>query len=157
MMRTNKVRQRRKFMRFAPPEVSLTPLIDTALTLLIIFMVTTPMIHNAIKVDLPKEKVNLAHGKAQEGGTEPQELVVSVDEKGIVFVNNMLVELDSLGKTVSEVLAQAKSDGEKSVWVRIDKANSCNMLIGVIDRLKLIDGVKDVKVATTQKQAVQAA
>ena len=35
-------------------EISLTPLIDMALTLLIIFMVTAPMLNNAIKVELPK-------------------------------------------------------------------------------------------------------
>ena len=34
-------------------DVSLTPLIDTALTLLIIFMVATPMMRNSIRVTLP--------------------------------------------------------------------------------------------------------
>ena len=48
------------------PEITLTPLIDTALTLLIIFMVTTPMMHNAIKVNLPRGNVKEDRGSKQE-------------------------------------------------------------------------------------------
>ena len=59
---------KRRRARPSPQEISLTPLIDTALTLLIIFMVTTPMMHNAIKVNLPQGKSNEAGGQ--------QELVV---------------------------------------------------------------------------------
>ena len=44
-------------------DVNLTPLIDMALTLLIIFMVTTPMMQNSIRINLPK-------GHAKEGGTQ---------------------------------------------------------------------------------------
>ena len=64
MRRGNKKRTR----RFSTPEISLTPLIDTALTLLVIFMITAPMIHNGIKVDLPQ-------GNSKEVGSQ-QELVV---------------------------------------------------------------------------------
>ena len=66
--------KRRKKSLAPSLEITLTPLIDTALTLLIIFMVTTPMIQNSIKIDLPK-------GAAQEAGKEQQEIVVSIDKK----------------------------------------------------------------------------
>lgn len=134
-------RRRNKRTGYTPPEVTLTPLIDTALTLLIIFMVTTPMINNAIRVDLP-------HGQAQEGGKEPNRLVVAIDKDENVFFNNMPVTLDQVGKEVKEYLAQMATQEEQRVWVNIDKTNSCDTLIKVIDSVKVIGGVKDVAVAT---------
>lgn len=145
---SSRTRNNRRRRQITVPEITLTPLIDTALTLLIIFMVTTPMIHNnAIKVDLPK-------GQAQEGGRDQQELTVTINQQGKIFFNNKSVTLDALGKTVKEHLAQ--SSQEKSIWVKIDANNTCDTLIGVIDRIKVIGGVKDVKVAT-QRPAAPAA
>ena len=39
-------------------EVNVLPLVDVALTLLIIFMVATPMMHNIIKVELPSSRID---------------------------------------------------------------------------------------------------
>lgn len=139
----SKQSRRKKRNRMVQPEISLTPLIDTALTLLIIFMVTTPMIHNAIKVNLPK-------GQAQEGGKQPQELVVSIDSKEKIYVNNTPVALDALGTEIKKLVQQKQND--KSVWVKVDGASSCDTLVSVIDRIKFVGGVKDVRVAT-QKMA----
>ena len=56
------LRRSRRSSSMGIPEITLTPLIDTALTLLIIFMVTSPMINNGIKVDLPQGKVQEIQG-----------------------------------------------------------------------------------------------
>ena len=59
----------------------MTPLIDTALTLLIIFMIATPVLQNAIKVTLPR-------GNAQEEAHNNQhELVVFIDKNGDFYIN----------------------------------------------------------------------
>lgn len=134
-------RRRNKRSGYTPPEITLTPLIDTALTLLIIFMVTTPMINNAIRVDLP-------HGQAQEGGKEPMHLVVAIDKDENVFFNNLPVTLDQIGSQVKLYLANSGTQEEQRVWINIDKTNSCDTLIKVIDSIKVIGGVKDVAVAT---------
>lgn len=133
-------------------EITLTPLIDTALTLLIIFMVTTPMIQNSIKIDLPK-------GAAQEAGKEQQEIVVAIDKNEMVYCNNKPVTLDTLGTVIQECLSStAYAHTPKRVWVRVDRQQSCsaNILISVIDRIKVVGGVKDVAIAT-EKLATQAA
>src|SRR5271156_5717513 len=70
-------------------DISLTPLIDTALTLLVIFMVATPMMHNAIKVSLPK-------GNAKESLSTKQNLVVSIDKSGTIFFDNVKHNSESL-------------------------------------------------------------
>lgn len=134
-------RRRNKRSTYTPPEITLTPLIDTALTLLIIFMVTTPIMNNAIRVDLP-------HGQAQEGGKEPNRLVVAIDKDENIFFNNLPVTIDQVGNQIKMYLANLASQEEQRVWVNIDKTNSCDTLIRVIDSIKVIGGVKDVAVAT---------
>lgn len=138
--------KRRKKSLTPSLEITLTPLIDTALTLLIIFMVTTPMIQNSIKIDLPK-------GAAQEAGKEQQEIVVAIDKNEMIYCNNKPVTLETIGQTIKECLAantMQNSREAKRVWVRVDRQQSCsaNILISVIDRIKVVGGVKDVAIAT---------
>lgn len=129
------------------PEVGLTPLIDTALTLLIVFMVTTPMLEHAIRVDLPK-------GALKEGGKEPQELIVSIDKKGALFFNNRPVTLATLGKEVQEAASRLRKPAEKSVWLFVHgDTTTVTTLSAVIEQVKGIGGVKDVKIATDAKVA----
>lgn len=132
--------RRRKKLENTAVEVSLTPLIDTALTLLIIFMVTTPMLHNAIRVDLPK-------GNAQENDNQVQEFVVTIDKESNMFFNDRPITLDTLGTVIKDQLAQSTGNS-KRVWIKIDKANSCDTLIGAIDCIKVIGGIQDVAVLT---------
>lgn len=144
--------RRRKKNLTTTLEITLTPLIDTALTLLIIFMVTTPIIKNSIKIDLPK-------GAAQEGGREQQELVVAIDEHENIYCNNKQTTLDALGTEIKNCLAASGMNNEtKRVWVMVDRKQSCsaNILISVIDRIKVVGGVKDVAIAT-EKLSAQAA
>ena len=144
MSRSSRKFRRRRLQKSAF-EISLTPLVDISLTLLIIFMVTTPMLHNAIRVDLPK-------GSAQEGENKQQELVVTIDKDSNMFFNDKPVTLDTLGPTVKDYLVHSSDSTDKRIWIKIDKANSCDTLIGTIDCIKVIGGVQDVAVLT-QKAA----
>ena len=141
---------RRRKRSLAPAlEITLTPLIDTALTLLIIFMVTTPMIHNSIKIDLPK-------GAAQEAGKEQQDIVVAIDKEEKIYCNNKPVPLENVGQEIKQCLASLSNPAQaKRVWVRVDRQQSCsaNILISVIDQIKVVGGVKDVAIATEKIKA----
>ncbi|PCI74500.1 protein TolR, partial [Candidatus Dependentiae bacterium] len=53
------------------PEIVLTPLIDVALTLVVILMVVSPIIKNGIKIDLPE-------GKSMEVSAQ-QEIVIAIN------------------------------------------------------------------------------
>lgn len=117
-------------------------------------MVTTPMIQNSIKIDLPK-------GAAQEGGKELQAVVVSIDKEEKIYCNNKPVTLETIGQEIKNCLASTDMNNTqeaKRVWVRVDRQQSCsaNILISVIDRIKVVGGVKDVAIAT-EKLAAQAA
>jgi biopolymer transport protein ExbD len=121
------------------PEITLTPLIDTALTLLIIFMVTAPMINNAIKVDLPK-------GKAQEVADNTQELTVFINKDEKLFLNGTAIDssqelIDSIKKTIGK-------NKDRTVCVKADKLVKYGHVIELIDHIKVVGGVSYVVLAT---------
>ena len=149
-------RNRRK-KSFAQPEITLTPLIDTALTLLVIFMVTTPMINNSLKVDLPQ-------GNAREAGSKPPEIVVRISRQpntqtntfeNVVYINNetKALALNELGTAIQKCAAAlpVKENKQKPrVWVTFDKNEQClaETLISVVDHIKVAGGIQDVAIAT---------
>lgn len=64
-------------------EINVVPYIDVTLVLLVIFMVTAPLFHQGVEVDLPS-----APAKQIEKADENQEpLIISVNQAGQVFVN----------------------------------------------------------------------
>ncbi|MGB8366759.1 MAG: biopolymer transporter ExbD [Candidatus Babeliales bacterium] len=134
----------RKRKRVMLTEISLTPLIDTALTLLIIFMITTPMMQNSIRVDLPK-------GQAKETNDMQQELIVYVKKDGTLFFNEQAVEIGELIKQVKNVIG---SNQEKTIFVKADQAVSYGTVIELVDQIKIVGGVKYVALAT--KKSTQA-
>ncbi len=123
-------------------DISMTPLIDTALTLLIIFMITTPMIQNAIRVSLPK-------GKAKEDAGAQQELVVYVDKDKKLFFNG--TELSS-EKIVVQLKERVGTDQNKLVYVKADQAVPYGTVLELVDRIKVVGGISHVVLAT-QKYA----
>lgn len=121
-------------------DISLTPLIDTALTLLIIFMVATPMMHNAIRVTLPK-------GDAKETGATKQELVVFINKEGLIFFNDKQMSFDDL---IKELNILSKSLQDRTLFVKADTGTSYGLVIELVDRIKMVGGIKYVALATTQ-------
>lgn len=131
----------RRRAKKAMPEVTLTPLIDTALTLLVIFMVASPMLHNAIRVTLPK-------GQAKEDGGVQHELVVTVDKEGKLFFNDEPVKnTENLIALIKKIVAQ---DKDRTVFVKADEAVRYGKVLELVDDIKVIGGVSYVALATQQ-------
>lgn len=120
------------------PEITLTPLIDTALTLLIIFMVTSPMINNGIKVDLPQ-------GKAQEVQGLQEDIIVHVDKQRHIYVNGDLVKKDQFISSLKKKIGNQK---HKTVFVKGDGDVAYKDVISVVEEIKLVGGIDRVALAT---------
>jgi len=133
------IRRKRK-KAAAINDIPLTPLIDTALTLLIIFMVTTPMMQNAIKVTLPE-------GQAKEAEGTKQELIVYIDKDGKLFFNGVPVTKDNIAATVKQKIG---NDTQSTVFVKADKSVSYGLVIQTVDQLKMAGGIKYVALATSK-------
>jgi len=129
-------RTKRKVRKFVMPEVSLTPLIDTALTLLIIFMVTAPELQRGIKVDLPKGNSKEAQGK--------QELVVTVTKTSKLFFNSFPIERKDLCASVKKDMGNRE---DLPVYIRADEGIAYGKVIEIVDELKQA-GIRYVAMST---------
>ena len=61
-------------------EISITPLVDVMLVLMVVFIPTAPLLNNAVRINLPQTAATSAPD-AQKA------LTVSVDNAGIVFID----------------------------------------------------------------------
>ena len=92
-------------------EMNVTPLVDVMLVLLVVFIVTTPMMTNAIKINLPT-----TDAVATEKKKDP--VVVSVDQDGKFFLAKNEVAPELLEKSLQDVKAQ---DPEVRVQLQADE------------------------------------
>ncbi|MGZ5049540.1 MAG: ExbD/TolR family protein [Methylobacter sp.] len=91
-------------------EINVTPLVDVMLVLLVVFIVTAPLLTQAVHVNLPKT--------AETAPPEEKEAVyVSVDAKGKVFIDKTEIALESFEK---ELLARKAADPEIALNLNAD-------------------------------------
>jgi biopolymer transport protein ExbD len=92
--------------------INTTPLVDVMLVLLIIFLITIPVVTTSIPVQLPKETNEVRE-------TKPENIVISVDQKGGIYWNelkiaNTVALIDRLKKIavlVPQPEVQIRGDG----------------------------------------------
>jgi biopolymer transport protein ExbD len=130
------LRSRRKTRVHASPEISLTPLIDTALVLLVIFIIATPMMHNSLKVNLPK-----GYMKEEQQGAQAEDLVVSVDAHKVIMLNGKKVSLESLIPELEQKIGTKK---DQKVYIHCDKDLPYGFAYTVADSIKYLAGVEHV-------------
>jgi biopolymer transport protein ExbD len=70
-------------------EINTTPLVDVMLVLLVIFIITAPLFHQAVPIDLPKVDATRLEDK-------PQVIQLAIDEAGIIFWNGEAIHRDAL-------------------------------------------------------------
>jgi biopolymer transport protein ExbD len=92
-------------------EPNVIPLVDVMLVLLIVFMITIPVITQAVKIDLPKQ----VH---QPTVTNPENINLSIDFDGTVYWNESKIERDTL---LNYLLQEAVKDPQPEVHIRGDK------------------------------------
>jgi biopolymer transport protein ExbD len=91
-------------------EINVTPLVDVMLVLLVVFIVTAPLLTNAIPINLPKTEA-----VARVEQKDP--LVVSIDGAGKLFINKDEIQPDLLEFNLKS--AKAK-DPEVRVQLQAD-------------------------------------
>lgn len=121
------------------PEVNVIPLIDVSLMLLVVFMVTTPMLQHGIKINLPQ-------GQSQELKDAKQELVVFIDKHEKIFLNDVEISQDALLSTLQKKVQVGRN--KRAVFVKGDRAVPYGKVIECVDRIKSVEGVEYVGLAT---------
>ena len=114
---------RKRSGRYKPlAEINVTPLVDVMLVLLIIFMVTAPLLSNAVNVDLPKTA-------ASEVSQDDKPLNVSVTAEGKIFLMDEEISQPDLMTKLSAIAKDAK---DRRIYVRGDKAIGYGKMLEVM-------------------------
>jgi len=107
-------------------DINVTPFVDVMLVLLIIFMVTAPMMMQGVDVSLPE-------ATAEPLESEKEHLIITIDTKNQVFINDFQVSVDGLGEKLKKIL-EGRSDRE--VFLKADKDISYGTVIQVMAEIK---------------------
>ena len=118
-------------------ELNITPLLDLAFVLLVIFIITTTPIVNDLDVTLPT-----ATQRAKD--PKPDVNYVTVESSGKMYLNQREVDLDSLRE---KLLAMRVDDPNLNVVVRGDAHTKYQRVVGVMDVLQQVNLAK-VNLAT---------
>ena len=112
----------------AMAELNVTPLLDLAFVLLIIFIITTPLMENNIPMQLPS-------GSEHAGSApDPKSIrTVSVDAHGQIFLESQPIELPALEK---ELEAFKRDTPDAAVVVKADKSLRYQQVVDVMDVLE---------------------
>lgn len=127
-------------------DINVVPFIDVMLVLLVIFMITTPLLTQGVKVELPKTQAKAITDQQKEP------LIVTVDASGNFYLNlsdkpNQPVTVRVLSNLVSTQL-QAKQEGEqRPVLVRGDKSVNYGKIVEAMVLLQQA-GAKSVGLIT---------
>jgi biopolymer transport protein ExbD len=91
-------------------EINTTPLVDVMLVLLVIFIITAPLFHQAVPIDLPKVDATRLDDK-------PKTVSIAIDGEGRVFWNGEVIHRQALDAR----LAAARGDNPE-LHLRADRA-----------------------------------
>jgi biopolymer transport protein ExbD len=108
-------------------EINVTPLLDLAFVLLIIFMITTPLLENSMRLVIPSS------GAANSPINSSQVQTLSIDRSETIRLNNQVVDSEML----TAQLAQLKqTNPDVAVVIRPDRELPVQKLIALMDALR---------------------
>jgi biopolymer transport protein ExbD len=119
-------------------EINITPLLDLAFVLLIIFMITTPLLENSMSLVIPSS-----------GATNPpvnssQVQTISIDRSETIRFNNQVVDSEALAAQLIEL---KRANPDVAIVIRPDRELPVQKLVTLMDALQRAEITK-VGIAT---------
>ncbi len=121
--------------------MNVTPLLDLAFTLLIIFMITTPLVENTISIEIPTSDAS-----SQTVDSDSIK-IIDVNKDGFIYLDGQKVEPVILEKKLT---AMKLSKPDSAVVVRGDQILKLQELVSVIDIIQRA-GITKFGIVTTPK------
>ncbi len=121
-------RRRTRSLIAVGAEINVTSLVDVALTLLVIFIITAPLMQGGVEVKIPRARTQSV--PATDG------LVVSVDREGQVFLGTTPVPWEEFETRFPQAVNDA---GTRSVYLRADEAVPYGRVVQVLGAMKASD------------------
>jgi biopolymer transport protein ExbD len=108
-------------------EINVTPLLDLAFVLLIIFMITTPLLENSVNLVIPSSSAaNAPISKAQVQ-------TISIDRDETIRMNNEIVDADLLAARLLEL---KRANPDVAIVIRPDRELPVQKLVTLMDSLQ---------------------
>ncbi|MCD6271816.1 MAG: protein TolR [Deltaproteobacteria bacterium] len=107
-------------------DINVTPFVDVMLVLLIIFMVTAPMMVQGVNVSLPEAAAKSLPAQAEN-------LVITIDKNGGIYINDYQVEFNFLQEKLSKIMDGRK---DREIFLKADKEISYGMVVRVMSEIK---------------------
>ncbi|PTY03516.1 biopolymer transporter ExbD [Verrucomicrobia bacterium LW23] len=112
-------------------ELNITPLLDLAFVLLIIFIITTPLLEQSLDVKLPTASPMPA--AVQPGGAAPSVRTLEVDAAGNIVFNKQRMTLAELQPALERFRAE---DPNAGILIRADANLRYQQLVDVFDTVQ---------------------
>ncbi|MDD5351471.1 MAG: biopolymer transporter ExbD [Chthoniobacteraceae bacterium] len=120
-------------------ELNVTPLLDLAFVLLIIFMITTPLMENSSSLVLP------THKAGPEAVEPPDVETIAIDKDALVTIDKAPVEIAGVENAIANLKANRPA---LAVQIRAHKELSVQKLVDLMDAVKRA-GVTKVGIVST--------
>lgn len=108
-------------------EINITPLLDLAFVLLIIFMITTPLLENSVNLVIPSS------GASNAPVNPAQVQTISIDRQETIRFNNERVDTETLLTRLTEL---KRANPDAAVVIRPDRELPVQKLIALMDTLQ---------------------
>ena len=108
-------------------EINVTPLLDLAFVLLIIFMITTPLLENSMNLVIPSS------GASNPPMNSSQVQTISIDRSDVIQFNNQIVDPEMLTR---QLLALKEANPDVAIVIRPDRELPVQKLISLMDTLQ---------------------
>ena len=108
-------------------EINVTPLLDLAFVLLIIFMITTPLLENSVNLVIPSSSAATAPI------SKAQIQTISIDRDETIRMNNEIVDADSLPARLLEL---KRANPDVAIVIRPDRELPVQKLVTLMDSLQ---------------------
>jgi biopolymer transport protein ExbD len=108
-------------------EINVTPLLDLAFVLLIIFMITTPLLENSMNLVIPSSAAPNAPVNKSDVQT------ISIDRDARIKINNESVDADLLATRLVEL---KRANPDIAIVIRPDRELPVQRLITLMDSLQ---------------------
>jgi biopolymer transport protein ExbD len=125
--------------------MQLAPLVDIALVLVIIFMVTAPLLssHDSMQVELPKAAT--VEAKSEDN------ITITLNAAGQAALNKDIMTLAQMAPTLKDIL---KKHPDRLVLIRADKNVLHQQILETLNIAKK-SGARKVAIATIQRSRMQ--
>ena len=108
-------------------EINVTPLLDLAFVLLIIFMITTPLLENSVNLVIPSSSA------ANPPVSKMQVQTISIDRAETIRINDEIVDAESLSARLLEL---KRTNPEVAIVIRPDRELPVQKLVTLMDSLQ---------------------